>query len=65
MSDLEILKAKVRKLSAQATQSKMDLHDLSEDLPNRWEEIKEVAQACYDLYAALAEARAAVKARGG
>ena len=33
MSDLETLKAEIKKLSAKATQAKMDLHDLSEELP--------------------------------
>ena len=32
MSDLETLKAEIKKLSAKATQAKMDLHDLSEEL---------------------------------
>ena len=33
MEDLDTLKAKVKKLNQQATALKMDLHDLSEDLP--------------------------------
>lgn len=51
------LKALVRKLNAQATQSKMDLHDLSEELPTSWERIPEQAQRTFDAYARLAEAR--------
>ncbi|MBA4262201.1 MAG: hypothetical protein C0443_09360, partial [Comamonadaceae bacterium] len=31
------LKLRLKKLNAQATQAKMDLHDLSEDLPTGWE----------------------------
>ena len=51
------LKARLKKLSAQATQAKMDLHDLSEELPINWESILEVAQRCYDAHAALIAAR--------
>ncbi|EME68981.1 hypothetical protein H261_15742 [Paramagnetospirillum caucaseum] len=65
MSDVEALKAEVRTLSAQATQAKMDLHDLSEDLPLGWEKIPAVAASCHDLYARLTQARAALKAAGG
>ena len=65
MSDLDSIKSKVKKLSAQATQAKMELHDLSEELPARWEEIRDVAARCYDLYAELTAARAQLKALGG
>jgi hypothetical protein len=57
--DAEELKARIKKLNAQATQAKMDLHDLSEDLPTGWEKTLEVAQRCHDAYAALTEARKA------
>ena len=65
MSDVEALKAEVKKLSAQATQSKMDLHDLSEELPINWERIPDVARHCHDLYARLTDARARLKLAGG
>lgn len=65
MEDLDALKAKVKKLNQQATALKMDLHDLSEDLPTGWERIMEVAQKTYDAHAALAEARRALSAAGG
>ncbi len=52
-------KACLKKLSAQATQAKMDLHDLSEELPVNWEQILTVAQRCHDAYAALMQARQA------
>ncbi len=55
--DIDTLKAAVRKLSTQATQAKMDLHDLSEELPSDWQRIPEVAARCPDLHARLAEAR--------
>lgn len=58
-TDADELKAKLRKLNAQATQAKMDLHDLSEELPTNWENILAVAQRCHDAHAALMEARKA------
>lgn len=57
MEDLEVLKTKVKKLNAQATKAKMDLHDLSEDLPTNWEKILEVAQVAYDAHKSLVAAR--------
>lgn len=33
MTDVDTLKAEIKKLSAKAIQAKMDLHDLSEELP--------------------------------
>lgn len=51
------LKAQIKKLNAQATQAKMDLHDLSEELPIGWEKIPEQAQKTFDAYARLTEAR--------
>ncbi len=57
--DADELKAKLKKLNAQTTQAKMDLHDLSEDLPTNWEKILEVAQRCHDAHAALMAARKA------
>ncbi len=56
------LKLRLKKLNAQATQAKMDLHDLSEDLPTGWERILEVAQRCHDTHAALMAARQAATA---
>ncbi|EGD60359.1 hypothetical protein Y88_0007 [Novosphingobium nitrogenifigens DSM 19370] len=62
MVDVDTLKAEVKKLSAKAMQAKMDLHDLSEDLPVGVEKVPVVAQRVVETYAALAEARAAIKA---
>ena len=61
MSDLETLKAEIKKLSAKATQAKMDLHDLSEELPLLWETIPAVARRAHEAYAELEEKRAALK----
>jgi len=57
MSDIENLKAELKKLNARATQAKMDLHDLSEELPTNWERIPAVAQAAHAAHVALVEAR--------
>ncbi|MGX1350226.1 hypothetical protein AB7M49_003802 [Bradyrhizobium elkanii] len=53
MSDRELLKAELKKLSAKALQAKMDLHDLSEELPINWTSIMVVAQKTHDAYAEL------------
>jgi len=60
MADLEELKAAVKKLNAKATQAKMDLHDLSEDLPTGWERILDVAQTAHDAHMKLMAARKAL-----
>lgn len=61
MDEMEELKARVKKLNAQATQLKMDLHDLSEDLPTGWEKIPEIARRTFEAYQALTEARTQMK----
>ncbi|RXH42159.1 CCE_0567 family metalloprotein [Bradyrhizobium zhanjiangense] len=53
MSDRETLKAELKKLSVKAVQAKMDLHDLSEELPVNWTSIMVVAQKAHDAYAEL------------
>ena len=61
MSDAESLKAEIKKLSAKAMQAKMDLHDLSEELPVNWRDILGVAQRAHDAFAALQQKREALK----
>jgi hypothetical protein len=63
--DIEGLKAEIRKLNARATQAKMDLHDLSEELPTDWQRIPEVAQAAHEAHAALVAARERLAAAQG
>lgn len=60
--DIEDLKAKVKKLSMRATNAKMELHDLSEELPIDWQKIPEVAEKTHAIYADLDAARKALKA---
>lgn len=55
-------KTRLKRLNAQAVQAKMDLHDLSEELPTNWERILETAQRAYDAHRALAQARKAAAA---
>jgi hypothetical protein len=62
MSDVESLKAEIKKLSAKAIQAKMNLHDLSEDLPTGWTTILAVAQKTYDAFAELEAKRGELKA---
>lgn len=61
MSGVEELKAEIKKLSARATNMKMNLHDLSEELPVNWTTIMTVAQETYDAYAELEAARRKLK----
>lgn len=61
MSEIEDLKAEIKKLSTKATQAKMDLHDLSEELPVNWQQIPEVAKRAHDAYAILEKKRAQLK----
>ncbi|WP_298828966.1 CCE_0567 family metalloprotein [uncultured Piscinibacter sp.] len=57
MDDAETLKAEIKKLNARATQAKMDLHDLSEELPTNWERIPEVARIAHEAHGSLMAAR--------
>lgn len=61
MSGREVLEAELKKLSARATQAKMDLHDLSEELPVNWPSIMAVAQRTYDAFAELDRKRQDLK----
>jgi hypothetical protein len=51
------LKARIKRLSFEASQLKLDLHDLSEELPTGWEQIMPVAERTYKKYAELAAAK--------
>jgi len=59
---LEELEARVKKLSMRATDAKMALHDLSEELPIDWQKIPDVAERTFGIFKELDEARKAVKA---
>lgn len=61
MSDVDTLKAEIKKLSAKAMQLKMDLHDLSEELPLNWNSIPTLAKATYEAFSQLESKRAELK----
>ncbi len=61
MSDVDTLRVELKKLSAKATSAKMDLHDLSEELPKDWERIPEVASRVHAVFAELTAKRAELK----
>ncbi|WP_226581615.1 CCE_0567 family metalloprotein [Acuticoccus sediminis] len=62
MSDIETLKAEVKKLSSRATTMKMNLHDLAEDLPVNWQTIMDVAAETHTTFETLEAKRAELKA---
>ena len=61
MSSIDEVKAEIKKLSAKAMNMKMNLHDLSEELPVNWDKILPIAQETHDAYAALEAARRKLK----
>ncbi len=65
VNENEDVKAKLKKLNAQATALKMDLHDLAEDLPTGWERIREVSEKTYQAHLDLNELRKQIAEAGG
>ncbi len=61
MSSIDEVKAEIKKLSTKAMNMKMNLHDLSEELPINWHMILPLAQETHDAYAALEAARKKLK----
>jgi hypothetical protein len=49
---------RIRKLKRDAMNFKLDLHDLSEELPLGWERIMEVATRTYQAHKELSELQA-------
>jgi hypothetical protein len=62
---VEELKAEMKKLNARTTQAKIDLHALSENLPQGRENILAITQRAYDAFAHLTAQRAALKQTEG
>lgn len=60
-TNLEELKAKIKRLNSKAGQMKMDLHDLAEGLPTDYERLVDAAQETYDIYAQLAQLKTQLK----
>ena len=65
METVESLKLEIKKISSQAIQAKMDLHDLSEELPTNWERIPEMAQKTFEIYGKLIAAKQKLAVLGG
>ncbi len=59
---LEELETRVKKLSMRATDAKMNLHDLAEELPVDWEKIPETAERTFEIFKELSAARRELKA---
>lgn len=64
MTDMEALKSEIKKTNGLATALKMDLHDLSEELPQGWEKIPEVAQKTFEAYQKLFALKKALAEQG-
>jgi hypothetical protein len=62
---LEDLKAQAKKASARAMNLKMELHDLSEELPTNWAKIPEVAARAFEAFESLAALRERIAQQGG
>ncbi|MEN9355329.1 MAG: hypothetical protein RL318_2654 [Fibrobacterota bacterium] len=58
MEDATALKERIKKLQGLTVKLKLDLHDLTEELPVGWETIPDVAARCHQAYFDLAQARA-------
>ncbi|MEM8836617.1 MAG: CCE_0567 family metalloprotein [Pseudomonadota bacterium] len=58
---VEELEKHVKKLSMRSTTAKMNLHDLSEELPTDWEKIPEIATETFEVFKELAAARKSLK----
>jgi hypothetical protein len=63
MPEPDGLKTEIKKLSVQAMQAKMDLHDLSEELPVKWRQILSIAQRAHDAFKLLESKREELKAQ--
>jgi hypothetical protein len=59
-ASIDELKAQQKKLSARAIDLKLQLHDLSEELPVNWEQIPAVAQRAYEAFRELAALKARI-----
>lgn len=58
MSEASTSKEQLRKASSDAIRAKMDLHDLTEELPLGWETIPALAERTFQAYKLLADLKA-------
>ncbi|WP_018637083.1 CCE_0567 family metalloprotein [Parafrankia elaeagni] len=64
-TDAAAVRTRLRKLNSKASQLKLDLHDLSEELPLGWENILDLARRTYDAYAEIALLEGELRASTG
>lgn len=64
MATAEELKERIKKLSGLTVKLKLDLHDLTEELPVGWETIPDVAARCHQAYLDLDAAKKELAALG-
>jgi hypothetical protein len=64
LTETKTIKAEIKKLSSQAVQAKLNLHDLAEDLPVNRERIPAAAQRAFNIYQELESKRALLRAAG-
>lgn len=62
ISTIDELKTKIRKLNSKAGQMKMDLHDITEGLPNDLERLPKAAVETYAIFHQLQDLRQQLKA---
>lgn len=65
METQDELKAELKRANSLAVKAKMDLHDLSEELPLGWERIEAVARAATEAYRHVADIKDRIRAAGG
>lgn len=65
MEGIAALKDRIKKLERKVVTLKLNLHDLSEELPIGWQTIPDVADQAYQAYLELSEAKAALQAAPG
>jgi hypothetical protein len=60
-TNIDELKAQIKRLNSKAGQMKMDLHDLAEGLPTDYERLIDAATETYQIYRQIAELKTQLK----
>jgi hypothetical protein len=61
ITNVEDLKAQIKRLNSKAGQMKMDLHDLAEGLPTDYEKLVNAASETYQIYRQLDQLKTQLK----
>jgi hypothetical protein len=61
ITNVEDLKAQIKRLNSKAGQMKMDLHDLAEGLPTDYEKLVDAASETYQIYRQLDQLKTQLK----